>query len=261
MTRIFKQLRTRSRMTSVGRPRSPSQAGVACATSVDLHKKSFPTGFTLHMKPARPLLVALAVSLALPLWAEDAKPLLNRPGKVITQPDLKQSLGAEWSVGKGKWEPAEGLLAVTDIPDEKHIPVLHLATGPTPLIWECEFLFNNGKSFLVGCDSAGHHVGRVVIGPKSFKICEDSTEVKGKTPSHTLAETPVDLKPDAWTPCVSNTPVTKWPRASTDRICRPNTTTSPPESALVVRRSQQCANPQRAHYEGQPIASTAPAAK
>jgi hypothetical protein len=37
-----------------------------------------------------------------------------------------------------------------------------------------------------------------VIGPKSFKICEDSTEVKGKVPSHTLTEAPVDLKSDDW---------------------------------------------------------------
>lgn len=147
----------------------------------------------------KPLLsfAALLALFALPLCAEDAKPLLNSPGKVISAPDFKQPLGPEWSVAKGKWEPANGVLKVTNIPDEKHIPVLHLKTGPTPLIWECEFQFNDGKSFLVGCDAA-KHVGRVIIGPKNFKVAEDSTEVKGKTPSHTLQETAVDLKPDAW---------------------------------------------------------------
>ncbi|MEI9893486.1 MAG: hypothetical protein WDN28_06200 [Chthoniobacter sp.] len=148
------------------------------------------------MKSFLPLALVLSV-LVLPLRAEDARPLLNNPGKVISAPDFKQPLGPEWSVAKGKWEPADGILSVTDIPDQKHIPVLHLTTGPTPLIWECEFKFNNGKSFLVGCD-AQKHVGRVIIGPKSFKIAEDSTEVKGKVPSHTLNETAVDLKPDAW---------------------------------------------------------------
>jgi len=124
--------------------------------------------------------------------------LLLQPGeRVITQPELRQSVGPEWSVGKGKWEPSEGVLKVTDIPEERHIPVLHLATGPASLIWECEFRFNAGKSFLVGCD-AQKHVGRVVIGPENFKICEDSTELKGKSPSHTLSETAVDLKSDEW---------------------------------------------------------------
>jgi len=135
--------------------------------------------------------------VAFPLLAEEARPLLNQPGKVISAPDLKQPLGSEWSVAKGKWEPADGVLMVTNIPDENHIPVLHLATGPANVIWECEFRFNAGKSFLVGCDGQ-KHVGRVVIAPKSFKICEDSTEVKGKVPSDTLTETPVDLKPDDW---------------------------------------------------------------
>ena len=143
------------------------------------------------MKSFLPLALALSV-LAFSVHAEDAKPLLNNPGKVISAPDFKQALGTEWSVAKGKWEPADGVLSVTDIPDQKHIPVLHLATGPTPLIWECEFKFNNGKSFLVGCD-AQKHVGRVVIGLKSLKIAEDTA-----VPSKTIQETAVDLKPDAW---------------------------------------------------------------
>jgi hypothetical protein len=144
------------------------------------------------MKSLLSLAVAVAAVLALPLHAEDAKPLLNKPGKVISAPDFKQPLGPEWSVAKGKWEPANGVLKVTNIPDEKHIPVLHLKTGPTPLIWECEFQLNDGKSFLVGCD-AQKHVGRVVIAPKSFKIAEDTA-----VPSKTIKETAVDLKPDAW---------------------------------------------------------------
>lgn len=123
--------------------------------------------------------------------------LLRASSKVISQPDLKQPLGPEWSTGKGKWELVDGTIKVTDLPEEHHIPVLHLATGPANLIWECEFRFNAGKSFLVGCD-AQKHVGRIVIGPKSFKICEDSTEVKGKSPSHTLSESAIELKSDEW---------------------------------------------------------------
>src|SRR4051812_21494161 len=156
-------------------------------------KKSRTRGLLPHMRLHASLLFVL---LSLPVassHAEDAKPLLNQPGKIISAPDFKQPLGSEWSVAKGKWVSADGLLSVTDIPDEKHIPVLHLATGPTPLVWESEFKFNSGKSFLVGCD-AQKRVGRVVIGPKNIKIAEDSTEVKGKVPSHTLNETAVDLK-------------------------------------------------------------------
>jgi len=150
------------------------------------------------MNPYLACFLAIIFPLTASVRADDTAPLLNHPGKVISQPDFNQPLGSEWSVGKGKWEPAGGVLAVTDIPEEMHIPVLHLATGPGPVILECEFRYNAGKAFLVGFDGAAKHCGRVVINPKKATLCEDSTEVKGKTPSHVLAETPEDLKPDDW---------------------------------------------------------------
>jgi hypothetical protein len=150
------------------------------------------------MNPYLTCLLALIFPFTASLRAEDAAPLLNRTGKVLSEPDLKQPLGKEWSVGKGKWDPVDGVLEVTEIPEEKHIPVLHLATGPVPVILECEFRYNAGKAFLVGFDGAAKHCGRVVINPKKVTLCEDSTEVKGKTPSDVLAESALDLKPDEW---------------------------------------------------------------
>lgn len=145
-----------------------------------------------------PAAVCALVCSASFLRADDAKPMLVQAGKVISAPDFKQPLGPEWSVAKGTWEPKDGVLTVTDIPDQHHVPVLHLKTGPTSLVWECEFRLNSGKIFYVGCDGA-KHIGRIVIMPKSIKVCEDSTENKAtKTPSHTLAEKPVDLKDGEW---------------------------------------------------------------
>jgi hypothetical protein len=138
------------------------------------------------------------LALLLPIWcfAGDT-PLLVSPGKVISQPSLREPLGKEWSVAKGKWEPQEGVLTATEIPEEHHVAVLHLATGPASLIVECDFRFSGGKVFLVGCDG-NKHVGRLIITPKSARLAEDSTEVKGKTPSHVLTEATVDLKPGEW---------------------------------------------------------------
>jgi hypothetical protein len=150
------------------------------------------------MNPTLACFLAITLPFAGSLRADDAAPLLNKPGKVISEPDFKGPLGKEWSEGKGKWDPADGVLTVTEIPEQKHIPVLHLATGPVPIIWECEFRYNTGKTFLVGFDGAAKHCGRVVINPKKVTLCEDSTEVKGKTPSHVLAEMAVDLKPEDW---------------------------------------------------------------
>ena len=130
-------------------------------------------------------------------YAEDAAPILVRPGKVISQPDFRQPLGPEWSVAKGRWTPADGILTAVEIPDEKHSSVLHLKTGPVSVVVDCEFRLNGGKVFYVGCDGT-KHVGRVVITEKKARLAEDSTEVKGKTPSHVLAESDIDLKQGDW---------------------------------------------------------------
>jgi hypothetical protein len=130
-------------------------------------------------------------------YGDDTTPILVRPGKLISQPDFKQPLGPEWSVSKGEWAPQDGVLTAKERPEEKHSAVLHLATGPSDIVVDCEFRFNGGKVFYVGCDGA-RHVGRVVITEKNVKVCEDSTEVKGKTPGHVLAESKLDLKQGDW---------------------------------------------------------------
>jgi len=129
-------------------------------------------------------------------FAADA-PALVKPGKVISAPDLTAPLGPEWSVAKGKWEPAGGVLKATDLPEEHHAAVLHLKTGPVPLVFECEFRFDTAKIFYIGCDAA-RHVGRLIVTPGGAKLAEDSTEVKGKSQSHTLAEAKTALKTDEW---------------------------------------------------------------
>jgi hypothetical protein len=145
-------------------------------------------------------LATLFLCLALSAYGADA-PLLVKPGKVISAPDLKQSLGPEWSVAKGKWEPAEGVLKGTELPDEHHAAVLHLNTGPAPLVFECEFRMDTAKVFYIGCDGKGH-VGRLVIVPKSAKLAQDAPGnplgANGKPTSQTLAEAPLDLKPGDW---------------------------------------------------------------
>jgi hypothetical protein len=115
----------------------------------------------------------------------------------ISAPTLHEPLGKEWTASKGKWEVKDGILVASEIPEEHHAAVLHLATGPTNLTVECDFRFSGGKIFYVGCD-AQKHVGRLIVQPKSARLAEDSTEVKGKTPSHTLAEAETDFKPGEW---------------------------------------------------------------
>lgn len=143
----------------------------------------------MNKLPALALLLALS-SLTI---ADEVKPLLNdHVLPVLAAPDFKGALDASFSVAKGKWTPADGVLAVLDLPAEKHIPVLHHKVGLTNAVIEVEFLIEKAGSFLVGCDSETH-VGRVVVNAAGLSIAEDSVK-----PSHTIAKLPMAVKADEW---------------------------------------------------------------
>ncbi len=144
------------------------------------------------------LLLALAVVAS--TLAEDTKPILVQPGKLIAQPDLKEPLGAEWKSPHGSWEVKAGELVIAERPEDKHAAVLWHQVALQSAIIECEIQFDGGSGFLIGCDAPNRHVGRLVVTAKNAKLAEDSSEIKGKQPGMTLDETTLDLKPGQWYP-------------------------------------------------------------
>ena len=142
----------------------------------------------------RPLFaVSLGLLVSSVALAEDAKPLLHdHVLPVLATPDFKGPLDASFSIAKGKWTPQDGVLSVLDLPEQKHIPVLHHKVGLASATIEVEFLIEGPGSFLVGCDS-DKHVGRVVVVGGALSIAEDSVK-----PSHTIAKLPMTVKPNEW---------------------------------------------------------------
>jgi len=136
------------------------------------------------------LLVLCFVSYSL---AQSAKPLLQDQAlPLLASPDFKAPLDESFSIAKGQWIVMDGELKVIDLPEEKHIPVLHHLVGLSDAIIEVEFLLDGPGTFIVGCD-ANKHVGRVVINTKRLSIAEDSVK-----PSHTIANLDVVTKPGVW---------------------------------------------------------------
>ena len=133
------------------------------------------------------------ILLATTAFADEAKPQLNASAlPLLAAPDFKTPLDASFSVAKGKWTPESGVLSVLDLPEQKHIPVLHHKVGLATASIDVEFMIEKAGSFLVGCDS-DKHVGRVVVNGAGLSIAEDSTK-----PSHTIASLPMKVKADEW---------------------------------------------------------------
>ncbi|MDB6006714.1 MAG: hypothetical protein JWR15_3701 [Prosthecobacter sp.] len=143
------------------------------------------------MKKIHVLIILLAFASS--ALAEDAKPLLHdHPLPVLATPDFKGPLDATFSIAKGKWTPEGEVLSVLDLPEQKHIPVLHHKVGLASAIIEVEFLIEGPGTFLVGCDST-KHIGRVVVTATQLSIAEDTVK-----PSHTIAKLPMEVKPNEW---------------------------------------------------------------
>lgn len=116
---------------------------------------------------------------------------------VVARPDLKSPLPAEWSVRHGTWEVKEGEMRIAELPENKHAAVLWHQVALQSGTVECEFQFDGAKVFIVGCDGE-RHIGRVVVQPKTLRLFDDTSEVKGKVPATKLAEASVDLQPGQW---------------------------------------------------------------
>jgi len=136
---------------------------------------------------------SLALTIVSAAVAQETKPLLHDHAlPVLATPDFKTPLDASFSIAKGKWTPEGGVLSVLDLPEQKHVPVLHHKVGLASATIEVEFLIEGPGSFLVGCDSS-KHVGRVVVAGGGLSIAEDSV-----TPSHTIARLPMTVKAGEW---------------------------------------------------------------
>jgi len=142
-------------------------------------------------------ILAIALLLTSAVLAQEAKPTLVQPGKLIAEPDLKGPLPAEWAVQKGTWDIKDGEMVVTQLEEQKHGPVLWYKVSLASAIVECEFKFDGANSFILGCDS-NHHIGRLAINKKGMRLQEDSHEGKGKPPVPALAQADLDLKPGEW---------------------------------------------------------------
>lgn len=138
-------------------------------------------------------IAALFLSFTLSAPARDEKPIiLSETPELIAEPDLKEPLDETFRVAHGEWTPVDGEITVVNLPEQKHIPVLHHLVGLESAVIELEFQFNGPGNILVGCDS-DKHIGRVVINAAGMSIAEDSVK-----PSHTIAKLEEEPKEGRW---------------------------------------------------------------
>lgn len=126
--------------------------------------------------------------------AADTKPLLDGNGDlpVIAAPGFNEPLDSTWSIAKGSWLPAKGVLTAAELPADKHVAVLHHKVGLSAAVIELDFRLDGSPSIIIGCDGKSH-IGRVSVSATAMNIAEDSVK-----PSHTIATLKTPTAPGEW---------------------------------------------------------------
>jgi hypothetical protein len=147
------------------------------------------------MKRTALLLLSLAAVTA---RAEDPKPLLAVPGKVILEAKLDGAPGTPWKAAKGKWEAAEGTMRGSELAEDKHGAVLRIPNKMQDFTIEYEFKFDGARSTSLSINAVKDHMARIMITPKSVTIQRDDNDHEGPDKSVVFARFPADLQPGTW---------------------------------------------------------------
>jgi hypothetical protein len=145
------------------------------------------------MKPIAVVVAVFGLSGHGSALAQEGKRLIHeRDLPEIAAPGFRLPLDATWSAAKGTWTPKDGVLVAVELPEDKHVAVLHHLVGLESAVITCDFRFDGPGSFLIGCDGQ-KHVGRVSIGSGGMDIAEDSVK-----PSHAIASLKTPVAAGAW---------------------------------------------------------------
>jgi len=112
---------------------------------------------------------------------------------LIASPSFEEPLDSSFSIAKGSWVPSNGILTAAELPENKHVAVLHHDVGLRSAAIELEFRLDGSPAFLVGCDGKKGHIGRVIVKPTGVDIAEDSAK-----PSHVIATLKMPVAANEW---------------------------------------------------------------
>lgn len=140
----------------------------------------------------------LLATVCLPAFAEDAKPLLAIPGKVLFESKLDTPLPAPWKAAKGQWEVVEGALRGAELPADKHGAVLRMAGTVPDFIIEYEFKFEGAKTTSLSINAVKDHMSRINITPNAVTLRRDDNDHEGPDKAVTYAVFPAKFEPGTW---------------------------------------------------------------
>lgn len=147
------------------------------------------------MKTTLAFAVVFAASLAA---AEESKPLLAIPGKVIYESKLDSAPAAPWKAAKGAWELADGAWKGAEKPEDHHGAVIRMPEKLPDFIIEYELKFEGAKSTTLSINAVKDHMARIIVSPSFVQVQRDDNDHEGPDKAVVFGRFKASLQPGVW---------------------------------------------------------------
>lgn len=163
--------------------------------NLDFHGK--PAGDVTFLAAMKCFATVLLLSVTI-IHADEPRPMLAVPGKVVYESRLDTAPGAPWRAAKGKWELADGAWRGSELAEDKHGAVIRLPNQLQDFVVEYEFKFDGARSTSLSINAVKDHMARISITPKSLAIQRDDNDHEGPDKAVVFARFAADLQPGTW---------------------------------------------------------------
>ena len=147
------------------------------------------------MKTSLAFLLAAFTSAA---FAADPEPPQTRLAQIEKLEVSGTEIGAQWKVGKGKWELTDGVLRGSELPADKHGGVIRTGLKLKNIVIACEVKFDGAKVTTISINGPKDHLARVIIAPNRFVVQRDDQDHDGPDKAIVFLTKPVTLAPGTW---------------------------------------------------------------
>lgn len=137
------------------------------------------------------------LALALPALAAD-QPLLGVPGKLVYENALSSGVPEGWTVGKGKWEAADGALRGAELEADHHGAVMRMTKPLQDFIIEFEAKLDGSKGISLSINDPKGHLARIAVAPASVRVTKDDHDKTGPDKAELFGNLKADIAAGTW---------------------------------------------------------------
>jgi hypothetical protein len=143
-------------------------------------------------------LAFLLVAFTSAAFAADPEPPQTRLAQIEKLEVSGTEIGAQWKVGKGKWEVTDGVLRGSELTADKHGGVIRTGLKLKNIVIACEVKFDGAKVTTISINGPKDHLARVIIAPNRFVVQRDDQDHDGPDKAIVFLTKPVTLEPGTW---------------------------------------------------------------